>query len=219
MEIFRDLYVSVDAERMAAIADLIDQSPPKGWVRDRAVESKARCAPVLTLRPTFCFTWSSRDSRPFATVILAQKDPTTFFVANVIPVAKHQLTHEEYNGVMEDFFERVVKPYVSQGGVTANLTGSKAELEHWMSAEAAERLRTFSACANKGTGASHPHDRERWNDFVLAAHRCAGKMPAADLRRWLIDIEEWSPEVADQLASEYEYGRELLAFAEARRSA
>ena len=33
------------------------------------------------------------------------------------------------------------------------------------------------------------------------------------LRRWLVEVEDWPPEVAEQLAVEYEYGRELLAFA------
>jgi hypothetical protein len=42
-------------------------------------------------------------------------------------------------------------------------------------------------------------------------------MDAADLRRWLVEVDGWPPEVANQVAVEYEYGRELLAFAAGHR--
>jgi hypothetical protein len=82
---------------------------------------------------------------------------------------------------------------------------------------AAEKFRYFSSCANKGTGASHPQDRERWNDLVLATHQERSTLDASTLRRWLVEVEEWPPEVADPLAIEYEYGRELLAYADGHR--
>jgi hypothetical protein len=56
-------------------------------------------------------------------------------------------------------------------------------------------------------------------NFVLAAHRERSSLHASTLRRWLIEIEGWAPDVAEQLAIDYEYGRELLVFAEGRRSA
>jgi hypothetical protein len=37
------------------------------------------------------------------------------------------------------------------------------------------------------------------------------------LRRWLIENEGWSPEIADQLAGEYAFGGELLTFSESNR--
>jgi len=217
MEVFRDLYVSVQSDRMAAVADLIERSPPAAWARDRAAEGRMRSAPVLTHRPAFCFTCAQDGQRPSATLILSQKEGAAFHVSNIIPISRHQLTHGEYNAILEDFYERVLRPYTGTAGVTANLTGSRVELEHWMSAETAEKLRRFSACANKGTGSAHPRDRDRWNEFVVAAHQDDSRMDASDLRRWLIEVEAWPPEVADQLALEYEYGRELLTFADGHR--
>jgi len=217
MEIFRDLYLSVEPDRMAATADLIEGSPPPGWTRDRAAEGRARSAPVLRPKPTFCFSCSAEGQRPAAMVILTQKDAGTFFVSNIVPTVKHQLGHGEYNAILEDFYDRVIRPCTGPAGVTATLTGGEVDLEYWMSHETAELLRQFSACANKGTGSSNPADSDRWNAFVVAAHRAGSKMDAADLRRWLLEVDGWPPEVADQLAAEYEYGRELLAFADAQR--
>ncbi len=217
MEVFRDLYVSVEPDRMAATADLIERSLPAGWTRDRAAERRARAAPGVRGRPIYCFTCEQDGRRPAATLILAQKDPETFYVSNIMPLAKHQLAHGEYNAILEDFYERVIRPYTGPGAVMASLSGDQVDLEHWMAHETAELLRRFSASANKDTGSAHPNDRDRWNAFVVSAHRDGSRMAASDLRRWLIEVEEWAPEVAEQLAVEYEYGRELLAFADGHR--
>jgi hypothetical protein len=220
MEIFRDLSITIEPDRMAALADQIEQSPPPGWTRDRVAEGRAHSAPVLKTRPTYCFSCAQEGRWPAATLLLTQKDPKTFFVSNIIPLSKHQLTHGEYNAILEDFYQHVLQPVIGPDGVEARLGDAQADLERWMSHETAELLRAFSACANRGTGASHPDDRARWNAFVVSAHSDGSKLDASDLRRWLIEAEGWAPEVADQLAIEYQYGRELLAFADGyRRSA
>ena len=95
---------------------------------------------------------------------------------------------------------------------------TEADLDNWLSPAAADRLRIFSASANKGTGASHPSDRERWNEFVLIAQREHSSLSSFTLRRWLIEVESWPPEIAELLAIEYGYGRGLLAFSEGRRT-
>jgi hypothetical protein len=136
-----------------------------------------------------------------------------------VPCHQHQLSYQEYNAILEEFSERLLRPHSERVGLRVELTETQADLDDWLSAEAAERLRRFSACANKSTGASHASDRERWNDFVVAAHRDRSSLSASTLRRWLIEVEGWPPEVASQLAIEYNYGRELLAFSEGRRSA
>jgi hypothetical protein len=220
MEIFRDLSINIEPERMTALADLIGRSPPPGWARDWAAEGRARSAPMLKPRLTYCFGCSQEGRRPAATLFLTQKDASTFFVSNITPSSKHQLAHGEYDTVLEDFYERAIRPHTELDGVSASLSGGQVDLEHWMSHDTAELLREFSKCANKGTAAAHPVDRDRWKAFVVVAHRDQSKMNASDLRRWLIEIDGWAPEVADQLVTEYEYGRELLAFADGyRRSA
>lgn len=217
MEVFRDLYISVEPDRMAAMADAIERSAPAGWGRDRGAEERARSAPALRPKPTFCFSCSAEGRRPAGMAILMQRDARTFSVPNIIPTVKHQLRHGEYNTILEDFYDRVIRPHAEQAGVTATLTAGQAELEHWMSHDTAELLRRFSTCANKSTGSSHPADRDRWNAFVVAAYQDASKMDAADLRRWLLEVDGWPPEVADQLAVEYEYGRGLLGFADGHK--
>ena len=54
-------------------------------------------------------------------------------------------------------------------------------------------------------------------EFVVAAHREGSRLDSTILRRWLIEDENWEPEVARQLAIEYEFGRDILAFADGHR--
>lgn len=213
MNVFRDLYISADAEKMAAAVAEMEQAMPGGWARDKAAEGRAQAFPAITKRVNYCFTCTKEKRRPAAMLILAQKDVGTFYISNIIPVERHQLEHAEYNTVLQDFYERVFKPYADKWKLPHTVTEADAGLEHWMDEPTAELLRAFSACANKGTGASHPIDRERWKAFILAAHRTNSTLDPSTLARWLVEEEEWSPEVAEQLALEYESGRELLAYA------
>jgi hypothetical protein len=166
-----------------------------------------------------CFSCTGEARRPAATVFLAEKEPGLYHVSNVVPRQQRQLSYREYNAIVEEFCEPFLRPLAEQSGLHVELTATEADLRNWLCAGAADRLRRFTEFANKSTGASHPSDRERWNEFVVAAHRDRSGLDAFTLRRWLIEVEGWPPEVADQLAIEYEYGRELLAFSEGRRSA
>ena len=217
MEVFRDLYFRADPDKIAAALDTIEL--PTGWTRDRAAEARVRATAAMP-PPIFCFACTKQAGRPASLLILAQKHAETFYVSNVIPIERHQLSYAEYNSVLEDFYQTVLRPCAEQGGLETNMTGADEGLEHWMPVETAEKLRRFSECANKSTGASHPNDKQRWNDFVLSAYREGTKLDAFTLKRWLVEADEWPPDVAEQLAIEYEYGLELLAFAEeGRRSA
>lgn len=218
MEIFRDLDIHGSREQVAAVMAEVERSLGSGWTRDSAAEARLRTA-APDGPGTYCFSCTEEAARPAATVFLSEREPGIYRVSNVVPQRRHQLSHEEYNGILGEFCERFLRPIAARAGLRVELTATEADLRHWLSAGAADRLRRFTTLANRSTGASHPSDRELWNDFVVAAHRDRSVLDSNTLRRWLTEVENWPPEVADQLAIEYEYGRELLAFSEGRRSA
>jgi hypothetical protein len=213
MNVFRDLYISADAATMEAAVAEMEHSIPTGWARDKVAEARTLAFSSITKRINYCFACKQEKRRPAAMVILAQKDPGTFYISNIIPIERHQLQHVEYNSVLEDFYERVFRPVAEKSNLRHKVTGGEAGLDSWMDEQTAELLRTFSTCANKGTGASHPNDRERWNAFIHAAHKTGSKLDPSTLARWLVEEEDWPPEIAEQLAFEYESGRRLLAYA------
>jgi len=213
MKVFRDLYVFADANTMADVVAEMEKTCPVGWSRDKAAEGRAQAFLISSGRINYCFACKSEKRRPAATVTLLQKDPETFYVSNIVPREQHQLEHDEYNAVLEDFYEKVLKPQAERAKLRHSFSGAEAGLERWMNQRTAELLRSFSAGANRGTGASHPSDRERWNAFMLSAHWTDSKLYPSALARWLVEVEEWSPVIAEQLALEYESGRRLLSYA------
>lgn len=216
MEVFRELSIDADPAQMAEIVERIERQPPPPWARDRAAELDLGPAPPII----YCFTRFDEDASPEARVILAEREAGHFHVSNIIPLKQQAFSYQEYNSILLDFHDRALRGVAGGCGLGVRLTGPEADLEHWMSAATAEKLRRFSLHANKRTGSAHWADRGRWNDFVLSAHRERCRLDPSTLFRWLIEVGRWPEEVADQLALEYEFGRELLEFAEEpRRSA
>ncbi len=216
MEVYRDLFIRGSTDQLAAVVDEIDRSLADGWSRDRETEERMR-AKAVTARPPFCFACSEATGRPAATVFVAEKAPRTLYVSNVVPQGPGELSHGQYNAIIAEFHDRFVRPAAQRVGAEVELTATEAELERWLSHETAEKLRTFSACANKSTGSAHPLDQQRWMDFILSAAREQSRLDAMTLRRWLIETGDWPPEVADELASEYHFGKDILAFAAEHR--
>lgn len=217
MQVFQDLYLNCSADQMARFVVEAERAMPTGWRRDAAEEARVRSRSLRRDDPVYCFSCAEATGRPAASVFLAEREPGLFYASNVVPEKLHQLEHEQYNAVLRDFYERVARPAAERCGVRAELTDSEVGLEHWMSRDAAEKLRMFSACANKSSGSAHPADEQRWMDFIVAAQRDGSRLDATTLRRWLIEVEGWPPEVADGLASEYDFGKDILAFAAGQR--
>src|SRR5579859_5894819 len=158
MEVFRDLCISGTTEQLAALVAEMEQSLPSGWTRDRVAEGKAP-AGTISQGPIYCFSCQAEGRRPGALVVLLQKDPGAFCIANILPASKHQLTHAEYNSILEEFCERLLRPMAERTGVSVVLSEADVGLDHWLSTVTAEKLRTFSHGANKGTGISCTSDR------------------------------------------------------------
>jgi hypothetical protein len=213
MEVFRDMLIRGETGQIAALMDEVEASLPKGWLRDRAIEGKLRTLAMRT-KPTYSFAHDRDDRFPAATIYITEKEPELFFVSNIVPIKKHQLSYGESNALLEEFYERILRPCAEKMGVRAELTECQADLSDWLSDESAVKLRTFSMTANKRAGFLLRRDQERWLDFIVTTHREGRRLDASTLRRWLIENEGWSPEIAEQLAGEYAFGGELLAFSE-----
>ncbi len=216
MKVFRDLFLRGDPERLQTTMEDVELQLTDGWSRDAEAEGNLR-AMALRGEPTYCFACEQRERRPAAVVSVTQKEPGLFYVPNIVPRDRRELSHDEYNQILAEFTDRFVRPTADRTGVRVELTDTQADLSSWLSSGAAQKLQAFSAVADRSTGASQPCDHDRWMDFILTAHRDGDRLDAHTLRRWLIEIENWPTEVAQRLALEYEFGREVLAFSEGRR--
>ncbi|MCU0703188.1 MAG: hypothetical protein MUF18_04265 [Fimbriiglobus sp.] len=219
MEVFRDLIVTATPDQMAAVAADIEKGTAEGWSLDReSMEGSRRNTPPNKLVAFYHFRHLAHGGLPAALLALVQPedDPNRFSVSNIIPTAGPRLSRAEYNRLLEDFASRVFAPAAASHLVAFKLTDPTAELTAWMTPATAEKLTRFSREANRETGAARPEDRELWNEFVLAAGREQSRLDAPTLARWLVGVEGWPEVWAEQLAREYEYGRELLGYSSSR---
>lgn len=215
MQVYRDLSIRGEPEKLDAVVDDICRSLTDGWIRDTDAEGYLPALPSGARR-VYCFVSPKRPRRSPATVMLLQQDPRTLTLANIVPHQAHALSRGEYNSIAEDFFRRYAEPAAIRHGARAEMTEPVADLDRWLTPEAAEKLRIFCSLANRRTGSSHPLDRARWYDFLVAAHEAEvdeSGFSASTLARWLAEEAGWDEAMAEKLAAEYEFARGLLAFA------
>lgn len=131
-------------------------------------------------------------------------------VSNIVPRHVSELGITRYNAILQDFVERVARPAAQVEGFEIELSSASQSLDDWLAVESAAALRRFSHLANKSTGAAHPKDRERWYAFLIAAYRNSPRLDSDQLARWLVEVEHWSFEKAQELAIDYEFALGLL---------
>jgi hypothetical protein len=207
VKIFQDLTIKGDADALERFVDEIEASLKENWSRDRALEDKLR---PFEKSPGWCFAFAGRGKDPAAFLWLANRTAHELYVPNIVPAESGRLSHDQYNRVLQDFYERFVKGAASKVGVHADLSKDSLQLEDVLTAACAESLRRFSALANKSTGSSHPRDRQRWEGFLISAHLAGSSLDAETLERWLVEEERWPEDQASELAIEYEKAMYLL---------
>lgn len=156
-------------------------------------------------------------------------------VGNIIPLEKNELSVDEYNSILMEFYDDVIKPY-KEAGTDLSISQPSDDIFEPLtviSKEALDKLEIFCRGANKSTGSSHPCDKERWLDFVCQTvddDRIFDSSTLAsflqDENYWGVKLEDfigvmgnyaWDEEHAYELASEYESLCEVLQFYKKKR--
>jgi hypothetical protein len=206
MKVHRELVFKGQKNAMKALLEAVERNLSDGWSRDRESEKT-----VGGISEMYCFSCDRRSGWPPSNLWIGLDPHRGARVVNIVPYEKSELTFDEYNAILLDFYRRFVSRVEGDfPSVAVQLSGAEADLSSWLSPTAVRLLRAFSALANKSSGSSHPADQERWQDFLIAAHREKSPMTASDLQRWLYEEEKWPDDQAAELAIEYEFARSLL---------
>lgn len=209
IEKFRELYIKVDREDSDAFAAAVDAALSDGWVHAHKAEEDARRHDVPEAE-WFYYVRDDREGREPVLLAIYRRDAETLYVSNVVPLARFRLTHEQYNGAVQEFSDKVLSRVKAKFSFAFMLSSDQVGLDLLMSPEAFEQLKQFSRTANKSTGSSHPSDRREWFAFLVTLHRTGHKVDADALVRWLTEEEKWPGEVAGKLGVEFEFGMGLL---------
>lgn len=211
MKVFRDLYIRLNGAR---IEDLMEQFTAQcGDHWHRALDREKDAGSMG--EKAFSFEHTAGDGLERAGLSLFQKEGNTWYVPNIIPLDSSQLSHDQYNKILENFLDTIVRPSIAALQVTAELTGDVLFLKDVVGEDVAALLHSFSVLANKSTGSAHPCDRNRWFDFLIAVQRKHISLDTDLLIHSLME-EGWSEDRAHDLAIEYEFAIGLLDYKEGR---
>lgn len=211
MKTFRELYIHLNGIEIDAFSKDLDTQLKGGWIR-RNDKEKAHDSIVGKL---LCFEAEEGNSISPAALFIAQKADATLWVSNIVPTESSELNYDEYNSVLEDFYENIVLPAIDETPITAELTSDQISIGSIAGDEVERALITFSNLANKSTGSSHPLDKKRWLEFLILAHQSQSNLYSDMVIRTLVELG-WSEEKAIQLGIEYEFAEDLLSYIEGR---
>lgn len=209
IEVFRDLSVRSDQIPLDEIRASLLAVETQAWLHNEDQEANLKKHAVGMRDEDILVFEYAGDELPKATLTLWQRGDS-YKVTNIVPAEVSELGVQLYNDLLVCFVDEVIEQAEVRDQLSLDLTDNVRGLNTWTSGEAAEALRRFSALANKSTTNSHPNDRERWEIFVIEAHRNGDSLPADILMQWLIEVDGWDETSANKLAIEFEQGISLL---------
>lgn len=207
IQVFQDLHLR-SRSSSSSIRDSILAQVQEPWRHDSEREERLREHAseeedvIVLVRATF-------DDIAESGLVLWQEHDD-YKVSNIVPRNVGELGIANYNAILRDFVTRVAEPAARAGGFVIKLTSPNQTLEDWLDTKPATALRRFSRLANKSTGATHPMDRDRWYAFLMATHRASKRLDSDQLARWLVEVDGWSADRAQELAIDYEFALGLL---------
>lgn len=154
----------------------------------------------------FCFEYIGKEL-PKAK-LWVMEEAINFKVTNIVPTEKFQLDPDEYNSLLLNFADEILKGH-SDFVITPE--NPNVDVEFYMGAEAKRALEQFSSMANKGTGTGHPLDQKRWFEFIRIGV-LGGRLAPVDIIREFLSQDGWSEKQTERLCFEYEYTIDVMKF-------
>jgi len=206
MKVFRQVKLHGSSSQIGALREKLSEwTPTAAWRRNVQLAHNVHGA----ARDAVIFEYAGAEA-PSAFVFLLD-EPQGARVTNIVPRNTGSLSIDQYNHIATSFVHDVLSPLAEQLAIGVELGPSEKSLEDLLPASTASALRRFSTSANRATGTEHPQDAEKWDFFVILAHREHASMAPDALRRWLVEDEQWDEDLADDLVLQYESARRLLA--------
>lgn len=205
MKTFKDVYIKVGEAGIVDYIKDVTAGLEQPWKRAYENEENSKYLGEVA----FCFQREGDSALPAAGLSIFQKGGNTWYIPNVVPIESGQLSYEEYNEIITEFYNSCLVPTSKKRDIAVDISTGELDDEDIVGESSAKLLKAFSSCANKSTGSSHPLDRKRWFTFLVEASKSQDEIDTGDLKR-LLQQQGWSEELALDLVIEFEFGRELI---------
>lgn len=208
LPVWQELRIRAQPKQIEEFLEFVDNHLPSGWVKSDediggSIDRHGYWLKAFGVAGLKFWLW--------------KKKPTELFLQNIVPQDVRDnppsaTKIEEYNRRLLLFKNAVIDPASKAVKVAVILESDQKTMEDLTSPEIANRLRSFSRCANKSTSNSHPNDAERWALFVFSVHEDTTiTLDGTTLQEWL-ESDGWTHSTASSLALEYENSLQLLRF-------
>jgi hypothetical protein len=206
MQLFQGMSIDGQPEKLRRLPDEIEKRLTGGWSRNRPRESKMNKSSLSS--ELYCFHCEEAPDREAVDVWLS-RDSNQLRVSNIVPSDVSELSYAQYNAILKEFAEQFALAAAQSLGLRVEITRPDVTVEDVLPPDLVRALVDFSTHANKGSRASHPRDKARWQKFLIGAHQAHSELGSDILSDWLVQ-QGWPSDAASELASEYDRGRALL---------
>lgn len=147
---------------------------------------------------------------PFPSINLATSDGATLYVTNIVPMTTSELSIEEYNSFLTDFWNALSKLNRSRHlKLRLKLTGEELDLESAISGKKTRGY--FEQYLAHHPTSHHFCDVRRLDRFICAASRITrGRVDPDRIFRYLTERLKWTPEDAKWCSERIRTGLEIL---------
>lgn len=209
MKIFKDLIIKGEVDTLKSVLQDIIVSLPSGWnfmsdlVNDYSRNvSKAKDEVGCFQSPEIA------DEKVLVWLVIWDKE---LKVVNIVPTVSHSLTHDQYNNVLDKFYNDCVSKVISNKPVETLLTEGAFDIIKIAGKKTFDALNKWESSCNHSTGNTNPFDFERWANFVCVSFNEKSKLTPDLLKRWLAEERNWKDdELTTKLVLDYEYGLSIL---------
>jgi hypothetical protein len=201
MKVFQELELQGPKPVLTKAIEVISQRLDNGWIRDY---DKERWLKSVSEDEQYGFSCRKQLMREPADLWLLYRDNETLYVSNIIPQESDELSVEQYNLIISEFYERFAQPVAESLGLAHTLTPATKPIEALLSKETAAKLKRFARFPHKGTASFHLLDRQRWQALLVAARTEATELYPDILASWLLS-EGFSLGAVHALSTEYDF--------------
>lgn len=206
---FKELFIKTDNANMEKFITALTAKISQNQIWSRKEDKENR---ILGADTIYNFQRQKDSNLPSAGLsIFPKNEGMTWYVPNVVPLEYGQLSCQEYNDILTEFYHLFIKPTSDELKIEAEISTGEVDAVDILGEEAARALSLFSDCANKSTGSSHPCDRERWLDFIYKSCMPGRHVDIGLLEKLLIE-QGWDEYWANKLVIQFEFGRDLVEY-------
>ncbi|WP_407829344.1 hypothetical protein [Shewanella algae] len=209
MKTFKDVFIKIDDKLIINFISEVTKNLERPWSRSYESEENSKYLGEIS----FSFKRAGDNTLPEAGLSIFREEKNNWYIPNIVPLEQSQLSYDEYNNIITDFYNSCLKPVALDLKIDIELTSDALTAEDILGDEANTLLEKFSSLANKSTGSSHPSDQKRWFAFIVETCRKQKYVNSFDLARVLSE-QGWSENSVQKLTTEYEFARDLIKYME-----